>query len=104
MKKIYTLLASITLFSCSGGPSQKSASETPDPAYLYPMERVDDAVAIVNIRTGEELPGYFESADLFYDGLSRVSDRHSLRYGYLNTDGTYAIESQYAPATIFTDD
>ena len=103
MKKIYTLLASITLFSCSGGPSQKSASETPDPAYLYPMERVDDAVAIVNIRTGEELPGYFASADLFYDGLSRVRDRHSLRYGYLNPDGTYAIEPQYASATIFSD-
>lgn len=102
MKQLYLLLLAICLLSSCGRSSSEEQGKTPSPDFLYPVETVNDAVAIVNVRTGEELPGQFASAEMFFEGVALVRDRHSLLYGYIKPSGDYAIEPKYASATNFS--
>lgn len=104
MRKFYLFLASACLLcACGDHSTEKEKGIVPDPDYLYPMETVADDFAFVDVRTGEELPGRFASAEMFRDGLALVRDKSSLRYGYIDPSGSYAIEPKYVSATFFSD-
>lgn len=95
------MLVSVALLSSCGGHSS-STELTPDPGYLYPMGSVSsDDMVFVDIRTGEELPGQFAAAHMFFDGLALVQDKATKLYGYVDPTGQYVIKPQYVSATAF---
>lgn len=87
------------MFSCTNPSTDSTLS--PDPDYLLPMETVEEDYAFVNLRTGEELPGRFASASMFFEDRALVQDNSTLRYGYIDPSGNYAIDPQYVYATYF---